>query len=107
VPEIAEWLDKLGMTEYAQRFAENRIDFSVLTNAGEWRFIQIVRGNYIEANETANELVALAGETGTSFWKARGMLEQGCALAVIGKAADAVRLITLGLDEWRTTGTTL
>ena len=70
-------------------------------------FIQIVRGDYIEANETANELVALAGETGTSFWKARGMLEQGCALEGIGKAADAVRLITLGLNEWRLTGTTL
>jgi SAM domain (Sterile alpha motif) len=30
VQEIADWLDKLGMSEYAQRFAENRIDFSVL-----------------------------------------------------------------------------
>jgi hypothetical protein len=28
--KIAEWLEKLGMSEYAQRFAENRIDFSVL-----------------------------------------------------------------------------
>ena len=28
--EIADWLDKLGMSEYAQCFAENRIDFSVL-----------------------------------------------------------------------------
>ena len=28
--EISDWLEKLGMTEYAQRFAENRIDFSVL-----------------------------------------------------------------------------
>ena len=28
--QIADWLEKLGMTEYAQRFAENRIDFSVL-----------------------------------------------------------------------------
>ena len=28
--QIADWLDKLGMTEYAQRFAENRIDLSVL-----------------------------------------------------------------------------
>ena len=28
--QIAQWLEKLGMTEYAQRFAENRIDFSVL-----------------------------------------------------------------------------
>src|SRR6516165_6688778 len=28
--QIADWLGKLGMSEYAQRFAENRIDFSVL-----------------------------------------------------------------------------
>jgi class 3 adenylate cyclase len=30
VQEIADWLDKLGMSEYTRRFAENRIDFSVL-----------------------------------------------------------------------------
>jgi class 3 adenylate cyclase/predicted ATPase len=30
MPQIAEWLEKLGMSEYAQHFAENRIDFSVL-----------------------------------------------------------------------------
>jgi hypothetical protein len=28
--QIAEWLESLGMSEYAQRFAENGIDFSVL-----------------------------------------------------------------------------
>ena len=28
--EVADWLESLGMSEYAQRFAENRIDFSVL-----------------------------------------------------------------------------
>ena len=28
--QIAGWLEKLGMSEYAQRFAENRVDFSVL-----------------------------------------------------------------------------
>jgi class 3 adenylate cyclase/tetratricopeptide (TPR) repeat protein len=28
--QIADWLEKLGMSEYAQCFAENRIDFSVL-----------------------------------------------------------------------------
>ena len=27
---IADWLEKLGMSEYAKAFAENRIDFSVL-----------------------------------------------------------------------------
>jgi len=30
MPEIAEWLEELGMSEYTQRFAENRIDFAVL-----------------------------------------------------------------------------
>ncbi len=28
--QIAQWLEKLGMSEYVQAFAENRIDFSVL-----------------------------------------------------------------------------
>src|ERR1700758_4860007 len=28
--QIGEWLEKLGMSEYAERFAENRIDFAVL-----------------------------------------------------------------------------
>ncbi len=29
-PQISDWLEKLGMSEYAQRFTENRIDLSVL-----------------------------------------------------------------------------
>src|SRR6201987_5829828 len=28
--QIADWLEKLGMAEYAERFAENDIDFSIL-----------------------------------------------------------------------------
>jgi uncharacterized protein YjiS (DUF1127 family) len=28
--QIADWLKTLGMSEYAEHFAENRIDFSVL-----------------------------------------------------------------------------
>jgi hypothetical protein len=28
--QIADWLEKLGMSEYVHRFAQNRIDFSVL-----------------------------------------------------------------------------
>ncbi len=30
--QIAEWLANLGMSEYAERFAENRIDFAVLSD---------------------------------------------------------------------------
>jgi SAM domain (Sterile alpha motif) len=28
--EVEQWLAKLGMSEYAERFAENRINFTVL-----------------------------------------------------------------------------
>src|SRR6516164_11270647 len=28
--DLANWLEKLGMSEYAQRFAENDIDFTIL-----------------------------------------------------------------------------
>ena len=28
--QIAQWLEKIGLSEYAQRFAENGIDVSVL-----------------------------------------------------------------------------
>ena len=30
MPEVVDWLKTLGMSEYAERFAENRIDLSVL-----------------------------------------------------------------------------
>jgi len=33
--QIADWLKQLGMSEYAQRFAENRIDFSVLPDLND------------------------------------------------------------------------
>jgi len=28
--QVTDWLEKLGMSEYAQRFADNDIDFSIL-----------------------------------------------------------------------------
>src|SRR5215475_1543229 len=33
--QISDWLEKLGMSEYAQRFAENRIDFYVLPDLSD------------------------------------------------------------------------
>jgi hypothetical protein len=39
--QVAEWLEKLGMSEYAQRFIENRIDcpsvgFKPPSSDGDW-----------------------------------------------------------------------
>jgi len=33
--QIEDWLKKLGMAEHAQRFAENRIDLSVLRDLSD------------------------------------------------------------------------
>jgi class 3 adenylate cyclase/predicted ATPase len=68
--------------------------------------IHIECGDYAAATAEADELVALAEEKGTSFWKALGMCVQGCTLALTGKAADAVRVIVSGIAAWRSTGST-
>ena len=66
----------------------------------------IWRGNYATANANAQELIALAAEKGALFWKAHGMRLQGQLLALTGKAADAVQIITSALNLWRSTGST-
>ena len=32
MPSLGEWLASLGLSEYADRFAKHRIDFSILQN---------------------------------------------------------------------------
>ena len=64
-------------------------------------------GNYAAANAQVDELVALADEKGALFWKALGMMHQGCILALTGKASDAVQMITSGITAYRSTGATL
>ena len=36
-----------------------------------------------------------------------GIVQQGCVLALTGKASNAVHMITSGITAWRSTGTTL
>ena len=63
-------------------------------------------GNYAAVDALVDELVALADEKGTLFWKALGMMQQGCVLALTGKASDAVHMITSGITARRSTGST-
>ncbi len=65
---------------------------------------QIFSGKYAAASAMDDELVALAGEKGSQFWKAGGMILQGCVLALTGKASNAVQLITSGFTAVRSTG---
>ena len=74
-----------------------------LTLAG---WISIHCRNHTEANAEAQELIALAEEKGALLWKAYGMMIQGSASTLIGKAADAVEVLTSGITAYRATGAT-
>jgi predicted ATPase len=54
----------------------------------------------------SDELVALADGKGAALWKALGMMNQGCVLALIGEASNAVQMITSGITAFRSTGST-
>ena len=64
-------------------------------------------GNYATANAVDDELVALADEKSALAWKAWGMMNQGCMLAMTGRASEAIELLTAGLAAHRATGSTL
>jgi predicted ATPase len=75
-----------------------------LTHAG-WSHLW--SGNSALATTQAHELFALANEKDSLFWRAWGMMNQGSILALTGKAADAVQMITSGIAAFRPTGSTL
>ena len=62
---------------------------------------------YAAARLLVDEVVALADEKGTLFWKAFGMMNQGCILALTGKASDAVQVLTSATTAYQSTGATL
>ena len=62
---------------------------------------------YAAARLLVDEVVALADEKGTLFWKAFGMMNQGCILALTGKASDAVQMLTSATTAYQSTGATL
>jgi DNA-binding winged helix-turn-helix (wHTH) protein/predicted ATPase len=70
-------------------------------------FPHILCGNYAVANVLLDELLALADDKGSLFWKAFGMLARGYILALTGKASDTVHVATAGLSAFRSTSSTL
>jgi class 3 adenylate cyclase/predicted ATPase len=69
-------------------------------------FTEILCGNYAVAKGQLDEVVRLAEEKGFLFWKAAGIWQQGCLLALTDKASDAVQMITAGITALRLTGST-
>ena len=65
---------------------------------------QIFCGSFAAAMKEHDELIALADEKGSLFWKAYCTSMQGCLFALTGKASDAVQTINAGIAACRSTG---
>jgi predicted ATPase/class 3 adenylate cyclase len=68
--------------------------------------VHIYCGNYEAASTHLDEVVKLANGRGATFWEAHGMMHESCALALAGRASDAVQLATVGIALYRTTRST-
>ena len=79
---------------------------SLMYALGHAPFIYLHCGYYAKAKAVNDELLALAKEKGALFWRPHGMVYRGAFLAMTGKASDAVPIITSGIAEWRSTGST-
>ncbi|MGY8683223.1 adenylate/guanylate cyclase domain-containing protein [Bradyrhizobium sp. UFLA05-153] len=67
----------------------------------------ILCGDYAAANAKVDEIVTLADEKGSFFWKVAGVMNRGCVLILDGNAHDAVQIMTSAITAYRSTGSTL
>ena len=109
---LALWLlgypnSALVDAEHALEDARDIGQAATLMYALGWTSVsQIFCGKYVTANALLDELVVLADEKGSLFWKAWGMVLQGCVLVLTEKAANAAEMLTSGIAALRSTGTT-
>ena len=59
--QIADWLEKLGMSEYAQRFAENGIDLRVLPDLTDQDLKDIGVVAWASTESARGDTASLAG----------------------------------------------
>jgi predicted ATPase len=73
-----------------------------------WTIVpRILCGQFSAASGLVDELIALADEKATLFWRAWGMMNRGWLMSLTGKASDAVPEIISGIGAWRSTGATM
>jgi class 3 adenylate cyclase/predicted ATPase len=68
---------------------------------------QLISGNYAIAKQQTDELVELAEQKGSVYWKASGMLRRAGLLALTEKSSEAVSIFSSALGAGRPSGTTL
>jgi class 3 adenylate cyclase/predicted ATPase len=107
------WL--LGYPEAALRDAESALSVareigqpaSLVYALGHYPVVQVLCGKQPEAGARAQEQVTLAEEKGASFWKPYGVMNQGCALVLIGMPAKAIEMLIAGIAMVRAMRSTM
>jgi predicted ATPase len=98
----------LADAEHALNQAREITTVGTLMHTLSWvTLIQILHGDYVTASRLVNELVTLADDKGTSFWKAWGMMNKGLLLAVTGKVLDGIYASSSGIAALQSTGATM
>jgi predicted ATPase len=64
-------------------------------------------GSYASFSARLDELLTLADEKSSSYWKAHGLLWQGCFRALTGYGSEAIPVMTSTLSAFRSTGSTI
>jgi predicted ATPase len=90
--------------KHAREIGHDTTLMLALFNAG---YIHRLCGDYAAANADVDELIGSADERGASYWKAIGTALRGWFFAMSGKASDAVRAITTGINSLRSARATL
>jgi class 3 adenylate cyclase/predicted ATPase len=107
---LALWL--LGYPEAAQKDADDALNnardigqtATYLYALTRISWIHLVIGNYAAAATQTQQLMAIAEDIEGSYWKAAGMMLQGCLFALTGKGTRAIEMITSGIRASRLTG---
>src|SRR5215510_4329712 len=97
--QIADWLEKLGLSEYAQRFADNAIDLSVIRDVTEQdlKDLGVLLGHRRKIKRAITELPADSAPTDTATERVAGDEPERRHLTVmicdqVGSTAVSARL---------------
>jgi predicted ATPase/class 3 adenylate cyclase len=107
---LAQWM--LGYPETALADAERALAHAhEASHAGTLMyaylhasFTNILCAEFAAASAQSNQLLRLAEEKGAALWKALGRMQKGCTLALSGRPAEAIEMITSGIATYRSTG---
>jgi predicted ATPase len=107
---LAQWM--LGYPEVALADADHAVeDARESGQAGTLMYAQfhtsltnVLCAKYAEANTQSKDVVLLAHEKGAALWKALATMQEGCVLALSGKASEAIQVINSGIAAYRSTG---